>query len=138
MATKYALGKLENVPWGALKTASYDVIIESLDNNATASTVKLSDEDDKTVMVVPVNDNEREIKVSCTVKGVNHLGVDGLVGSILTTELADADVPSPCIVVSNGFGRKKGNWCTCEATLLFIGSDASQVTLNTSPLTTTT
>lgn len=138
MATKYALGKLSNVPWGALKTAAYDVIIESLDDNAAAQTVKLTDEDDKTVMVVPINDNEREIKISCTVKGTNHLGVDGLVGSILTTELADADVPSPCIVVSNSAGRRKSNWMVCEATVLYIGADAVSQTLNTSPLNTTT
>lgn len=132
MARK-VLGKISNVPWGALSTDEYDVIIDTLGDNGDSQVVELTDETDEPVLVVTTGNNKRTLNAEATVKGANHFGAHALQGAIITG-LESADFPSPFIITSNSASRAKGNFMKCSFSAIYIGDDATEQTLNTSPL----
>lgn len=134
---KTALGFLSDVPWSTLKQNTYDVIIEQADDTASTSTVDLQDEEDKIVMATVTGWNKRTISLNATVIGLDHFGANSLINTVITT-LSGADIPSPLLVTGNSRSRKKGAWMTCTLEAIYLGDDATEQTLDTSPMTTGT
>lgn len=127
-SSKTCLATLSGIWWGTAPTASYDVIIEGITDSGNAKVSTLSDETDKVIAVATAEENLREIKFTCTIKGSGHLAQDALVGAIISN-LDDAYTKSPIIITGNSLTKTKGTWSTCECTGNFIGANASEQSL---------
>lgn len=133
-----AFGTL-NVPWSIGAEANYDVIMDGISINNNSEQAMLADETGKRVTEVVFGENS-EITLTATIKGSNHFGQNALVNSLIS-DISDADVPEPLIVVSNSVTKTKGEWSTCEMTCHYFGSSVTSgeasATIGTVAATTT-
>ena len=135
---KTAFGKISGVPWSTTPETSYDIIVENVEIDNQSNPKTLANEEGS--IQVHVQDEEKtEVTFDATIKGTNHIGLDSLRGSVIST-LDDSDIPVPLFVTGNGISKNKQEWQKCKLTAVYYGTDFTTGTLitETGGFTTTT
>jgi hypothetical protein len=120
MATTY-YGNITGPLWGATPESSYDIIVDNVQEQRTAENTPLMNGGGD-VVYGAIHGASGELTMDFAIKGTNHLGLDSLVGSKITT-LDNPEFAGPWFVTANSRSRQKGDWATGNLTAVYYETD---------------
>lgn len=117
-AVKY--GTISGAVFGTTPETGTDIIMDEVTVSNSCQETQLADEDGD-IVATAFHGFETEVTMSFAVKGSDHYGADGLVGSVITT-LQDAGIPTPLIVTANSRTKAKADWQKGTLTAKYYGA----------------